>query len=243
MPGSFKAEVLSNILNEAQEARKHNIPGHKNTYEPEEYLKVRAETLAMNQMEQGDYLKPMHNIGEIEFDANGNLKQIARNRPAMLDLAYYTRNRYEVEKIIPANEKKAKLPRGTYILVVIGNPIVKAITDTVELPKNVKAYRFKREEILVDAEEVMTENEKGETMPITEAPQTDEKGEPVKVEPGEKVTTYYWKYIGAEMIQSDRVYKMTRQLKPHDMLELLSQIEEGVNYSDNVDGDSLDDIE
>lgn len=234
MPGSFKAEVLSNILNDAKEAREKQVKYHKNTYEPEEYLKVRAETLAMSNMQEGDYLKPMHQTGAVEFDENGNLKKIGRNRPAMLDLAYYTRNRYEVEKIIPANEKKAKLERGTYILVVIGNPIVKAISDTVELPKNVKAYRFKREEELVETGEF-------EQNVI----ERDENGNPTKVEQGNSIKEIRktWKYVGAEMISSERVYKMTRQLNPYDMLDLLNQIEDGVDGRDNIQGDSLDDID
>lgn len=233
MPASFKAEVLSNILNDAKEAREKNVKYHKNTYEPEEYLKVRAETLAMSQMQEGDYLVPMHSTGAVEFDDNGNLKKIGRNRPAMLDLAYYTRNRYEIEKIIPANEKKAGLDRGTYILVVIGNPIVNAIADTIELPKTVKAYRFKREEVLVET---------GETEVIVL--EKDEDGNPTKTEESPiKEVQKSWKYVGAEMIPSERVYKMTRQLNPYDMLDLINQVEDGIDGRDNIQGDSLDDIE
>lgn len=243
MPRNFKAETLSRILADAKGAQE--IPGHKNSYTPDEYNKKRAEVLALSEVENSEYLIPKLGVGIAEYDERGNLKKIGRNRPAMLDLAYYTRNRYEVEKVIPANEKKMGLPRGTYILVVLGNPIVKAITDVVELPKTVKVYRFKREKVEGELDEAQTGleaqfNEDG-------TPLLDENGEQVMKEVdlpvGTKAETYIWKYVGAEMITSDRVYKMTRQLKPEDMLELMAQIEDGINDSTNVGGDSLDDID
>lgn len=230
MPKNFKSETLARILNDAKTAQPIDDKKRKHIYEPDEYNKRRAEILALSEVENSEYLEPKHEFGAIEFDERGNLKEIGRNRPAMLDLSFYTRNRYEVEKVIPANEKKAGLERGTYILVVLGNAIVKAITDTVELPKNVKAYRFKREETTEMVEE--------------EVEVKDENGNGVgkQVQQTEK-TRYYWRYVGAEMILSERVYKMTRQLKPRDVISLLDQIEEGVNDGENVGGDSLDDIE
>lgn len=239
MPRNFKSETLSRILNDAKNAHSIDDGKRKNVYEPDEYLKKRAEILALDQMSNSEYLEPKLQMGAVEFDERGNLKEIGRNRPAMLDLSFYTRNRYEVERIIPANEKKAGLERGTYILVVFGNPIVKAITDTTELPKNVKAYRFKRETVEVPAKEVKHDD----GTPITDRPVIDENGEEVVIDPEETVTTHIWRYVGAEMILSERVYKMTRQLKPRDAMQLMDQVEGGLNDGENVGGDSLDDIE
>lgn len=228
MPSNFKSEALSRILNDAKDAKPIDDNKRKNIYEPDEYNKKRAEILALDQISKSEYLEPKLAVGAIEFDNNGNLKEIGRNRPAMLDLAFYTRNRYEVERVIPANVKKQGLAAGTYILLVLGNPIVKAITDTTELPKNVKAYRFKREEV----EGVATETQTG----------VDEDGKEYTIQAGEKTKVYVWKYVGAELILSDRVYKMTRQLAPRDVMMLMDQIEGGINGGENVGGDSLDDI-
>lgn len=229
MPKNFKSETLARILNDAKTAQPLDDKKRKNIYAPDEYLKKRAEILALDQMSNSEYLEPQHQFGAVEFDERGNLKEIGRNRPAMLDLAYYTRNRYEIERVIPANEKKMGLERGTYIIVVLGNAIVKAITDTVELPKNVKAYRFKREE----TEGTAAEDQTG----------VDENGNEYVIKAGEKTKISYWRYVGAEMILSERVYKMTRQLAPKDMMLLMDQIEEGINDGENVGGDSLEDIE
>lgn len=248
MSKNFKAEAYSRIFEGARNAKE--IKGKPNTYDPDNYNAVRAQSLFMGMAEDGEYLVPKVPIGAVEFDANGNLKSIARNRPAMLDLSFYTRNRYEVEKVIPANEKKSGLERGTYILVLMGNPIVRAIADTVELPKTVRAFRFKKTEIEVPAEEVMTENENGETVPVTDetAEALDENGNPVsqedKPKTGEKVKTYFWKYVGAEMIPSERAYKFTKSLDVDSMLELLPQVESGIlNADDEVMKDSLDEID
>lgn len=229
---NFKSEALSRILNDAKNAQPLDNNKRKNLYAPDEYLKKRAEILALDQMSNSEYLEPQHDFGAVEFDERGNLKEIGRNRPAMLDLAYYTRNRYTVENIIPANEKKAGIERGTYILVVLGNPIVKAINDVVELPKTIKAYRFKREEIIVPTGE-----------PLVTEPTKDEEGDMTVSNPAVAEKQYYWRYIGAEMITSDRVYKMTRQIAPMDMMKLMDQIEGGINDGENIGGDSLDDIE
>lgn len=244
MSKNFKSEAYSRIFEDARSAEE--VKGKPNTYDPDNYNKVRAQTLLMGLMEDGEYLKPQIPVGAVELNPDGSLKSIARNRPAMLDLNFYTRNRYEVETVIPANEKKQGLERGTYILVLMGNPIVRAIADTVELPKTVRAFRFKREEVLVDAEDVMTENAEGETVPITDptAETTDEEGKPAEpVKTGEKVKTYVWRYIGAEMIPAERAYKMTKSLDVNSMLELIPQIETSqLHADDEVNKDSLDEI-
>lgn len=228
MPSNFKSETLARILNDAKSAQPIDEKKRKNIYTPDEYNKKRAELLALDQVSNSEYLEPKHEFGAIEFDERGNLKEIGRNRPAMLDLAYYTRNRYEVLEVIPANEKKMGRERGTYIVVVIGNAIVKAISDVVELPKTVKAYVFKREETTQKVKKEVTKT----------SPEGVEYIEEEEVE--EKVKA--WRYVGAEMITSERVYKMTRQIAPRDMLKLLDQIEDDLNDGENIGGDSLDDI-
>lgn len=255
MPRNFKAEALQRILMNAREAEDKQIPGHKNAYAPDDYNAIRAETLAMSEIEGNDgFLRPKLQTGSVEFDERGNLKEIGRGRPMMLDLAFYTRNRYDVERIIPANAKKQKKEAGTYILVVFGNAIVKAIDDVVELPRNVKAYRFKKTTIEVESPE-------GQEAFIEEVvPALDENGNPIMdedgvtpitrvvrkeatVKAGETGITSVWEYQGAEMIPSDRVAKMNRQLSPKAALELMRQVEDGVNEGLNVGGDDLDDIE
>lgn len=256
MPRNFKAEALQKILTDAQHARNFKqVPGHPNSYAPDDYNAVRAESLAMSEIEGNDgYLRPKLATGAVEFDERGNLKEIGRNRPMMLDLAFYTRNRYDVQRVIPANAKKQGKEAGTYIRVVFGNAIVKAINDVVDLPKTVKVYIFKKEEIEVEVAEdteayeeevvpALDENgnqifdEDGVT-PITRTVKKD-----VSVKAGEKGTTPRWVYQGAEMITSDQVYKMTRQLSPAAALELIAQVDEGINEGTNVGGDELDDIE
>jgi len=256
MPRNFKAEALQRILTNARDARENKeVPGHPNAYAPDDYNAVRAESLAMSEIEGNDgYLTPKLATGTVEFDERGNLKEIGRGRPMMLDLAFYTRNRYDVERVIPANEKKMGKERGTYILVVFGNAIVKAIDDVVELPRNIKAYRFKKVEvegeIAKDAEgyeevEVQALDDNGK--PIFDedgvTPLTRIEKKPVAVKAGEKARTTRWVYQGAEMIGSERVAKMNRQLSPNAALELIAQVEDGVNEGTNVGGDELDDIE
>lgn len=255
MPRNFKAEALQRILNDARKAQEKEVPGHKNAYAPDDYNAVRAETLAMSEIEGNDgYLVPKLAEGAVEFDERGNLKEIGRGRPMMLDLAFYTRNRYDVERVIPANAKKQGKEAGIYILVVFGNAIVKAIDDVVELPRNIKAYRFKKTEI---------EGAVAEDTPAyeeVEVPALDENGKPimgedgvtpltkiekreVAVKAGDKGTITKWVYQGAEMVNADRVAKMNRQLSPNAALELIAQVEDGVNEGTNVGGDELDDIE
>lgn len=245
MSKNFKAEAYSRIFEDARTAKE--VKGKKNTYDPENYNKVRAQALLMGMTEDGEYLVPKIPTGAVELNPDGSLKSIARNRPAMLNLNFYTRNRYDVEKVIPANEKKVGLERGTYIVVLIGNPIVRAIADTVELPKTIRAFRFKREEIKVEAEKVMTENLDGEEVAITSdeglTADADGKINIESVNESEKITTTVWRYVGAEMIPAERAYKMTKSLDVDSMLELLPQIEAGVlSADDEVMKDSLDEI-
>lgn len=243
---NFKAEVYSRIFEDAKNAKPiKNMP---NVYTPDEYNKVRAQSLLLGMVDDGEYLEAKIPVGAVELNPDGSLKAIARNRPAMLDLNMYTRNRYEVQEVIPANEKKVGLERGTYIVVLIGNPIVRAIADTVELPKTVRAFRFKKTEIEVDADDVYTENEEGEQVPITDPsalPQVDENGKEIteRIKSGEKVKTTFWKYVGAEMIPSERAYKMTRSLDVESMMELLPQIEAKMIVADGeIVRDSLNEI-
>lgn len=241
MSKNFKGEVYSRIFEDARSAEE--VKGKPNTYDPDNYNKVRAQTLLMGLMEDGEYLKPQIPVGAVELNPDGSLKSIARNRPAMLDLNFYTRNRYEVEVVIPANEKKQGLERGTYIIVLMGNPIVRAIADTVELPKTVRAFRFKREEVEVDATLVEAEK-KDEAVSLDQIPTEGETPtEAESVAKPEKVKTYVWRYIGAEMIPAERAYKMTKSLDVKSMLELIPQIETSqLHADDEVNKDSLDEI-
>lgn len=232
MSRNFKAEALQRILSSAREAEKREVPGHKNAYTPEDYNAIRAETLAMSEIEGNDgYLIPKLDTGAVEFDERGNLKEIGRGRPMMLDLAFYTRNRYTVEEIIPANEKRTGKERGTYILLALGNAIVKAIDDVVELPRNIKVYRFKK----------IKKDEDTETANSTKT-STNDDAPVTKVEADAPKAKSKWVYVGAEMISSERVAKMNRQLSPESALELMSQIEDDINEGTNIGGDNLDDI-
>lgn len=255
MSRNFKAEALQRILTEARKAEERQVPGHKNAYAPDDYNAVRAETLAMSEIEGNDgYLRPKLADGAVEFDERGNLKEIGRGRPMMLDLAFYTRNHYDVERIIPANAKRAKREAGTYILVVFGNAIVKAIDDVVELPRNIKAYRFKKTTVEVENQEDQEAYEEEVVPSLDEngnqifdedgvTPLTKVVRKETTLKAGEKGTAVKWEYQGAEMISSDRVAKMTRQLSPYAALELMQQVDEGINEGSNIGGDSLDDIE
>lgn len=255
MPRNFKAEALQHILANAREAEDKQIPGHKNAYAPDDYNAIRAQSLAMSELEGNDgYLTPKLQTGSVEFDERGNLKEIGRNRPMMLDLAFYTRNRYDVERILAPNAKRAGKPAGTYIMVVFGNAIVKAIDDVTELPRNIKAYRFLKTEVEAEVAEDTPAYEEVEVPALGEdgKPLLDEDGvtpitriekKEVTVKAGEKGKVTQWVYQGAEMIGSDRVAKMNRQLSANAALELMRQVEDGVNESVNVGGDELDDIE
>lgn len=140
---AIKAEILQNILADSDKAKP--IEGMENAYTPEDYNKVMAKNRAMGLINDGetDRYVPHTPEGAIEFDAFGRLRKIARTAPKMIDLNRYTQNRYMIEKIgVPKEGEKAERPAGTYIVMVLGEPIVKAITAMNELPKTVRAYRF-----------------------------------------------------------------------------------------------------
>lgn len=145
---AIKADILQNILSDAESAKP--IEGMPNTYTPEDYNKIMAKNRAMGIMQDGQSADGRYHAtipeGSVEFDVNGNLRKIGRTAPKMIDLSRYTTNRYMVEKVgIPAEGEKADRKPGTYIVLVLGEPIVKAITAMNELPKTVKAFRFVRE--------------------------------------------------------------------------------------------------
>lgn len=140
---AIKAEILQKILADSDEAKP--IEGMDNAYTPEDYNKVMAKNRAMGLINDGesDRYVPHTPEGAIEFDAFGRLRKIARTAPKMIDLSRYTQNRYMVERIgVPKEGEKAERPAGTYIVMVLGEPIVKAISAMNELPKTVRAYRF-----------------------------------------------------------------------------------------------------
>lgn len=141
---AIKAEILQKILADSDKAKP--IDGMENAYTPEDYNKVMAKNRAMGLINDGesDRYVPHTPEGSIEFDAFGRLRKIARTAPKMIDLSRYTQNRYMVEKVGVAKEgEKADRPAGTYIIMVLGEPIVRAITAMNELPKTVRAYRFR----------------------------------------------------------------------------------------------------
>lgn len=141
---AVKAEILQKILADSDKAKP--VKGMDNAYTPEDYNKVMAKNRAMGLINDGesDRYVPHTPEGAIEFDAFGRLRKIARTAPKMIDLNRYTQNRYMIEKVGVAKEgEKAERPAGTYIVMVLGEPIVRAITAMNELPKTVRAYRFR----------------------------------------------------------------------------------------------------
>lgn len=241
MAGNIKAEVLAGILSDAGTAKP--IEGKPNVYSPEEYNKIAAKNRAMGLVQDSEYLESHIKPGSVEFDANHNLKKIGRNEPKMLDLATYTANRYMVEKIAAMNAKKLGKESGTYIVMVLGNAIVTAINNTQELPPTVKAYRFKR------VEKEIFVNPEGQTSAPVEVSLDDIEKDTTAIEEQsaglEKKIVVEWKFVGAEFIKDEVAYKMVNQLDPESVLKLRAQIDDNPNprVSDNVYGDSLDDIE
>lgn len=147
----LKAEVLASILDDSKNAK--NIPGMPNVYTPEEYNKKMAEHRAMGLMEGNDgYLHGEPKTGAIEIDERtGNLKKINRTKPAMLDINIYTANRYKVdkkvEKVVEKNKKGEEVETEKVtldIVVVLGHAMVNGIQNMTEIPKSVKAYRFRK---------------------------------------------------------------------------------------------------
>lgn len=146
---TIKAEVLASILDDSKNAK--NIPGMANVYTPEEYNKKMAEQRAMGLLEGNDgYLHGDPKPGAIEFDkVTGNLRKINRNKAAMLDINIYTANRYLVDKKTHLEEGKDGKPGKEVvdsldIVVVLGHAIVNGIQHMTEIPKSVKAYRFRK---------------------------------------------------------------------------------------------------
>ena len=245
MAGNIKAEVLAEILADAGTAR--SIEGKPNIYSPEEYNKIAAKNRAMGLVgNQNDYLESHIEEGSVEWDANKNLKRIARTAPKMLDLSAYTANRYMVEKIAPMNAKKAGKEAGTYIIMVLGNAIVSAINNTQELPPTVKAYRFIRREHEVFVSAETGELAKPKEVSLDDIAQ-DQNAEVAAEETPEleKKTVVRWEYVGAEFIKDEMAYKMVNQLDPDSVIKLRAQIEDNPNprVGDNVFGDNLDDIQ
>lgn len=150
----YKLDAFSRILNDAKKVQP--IEGMKDVYTPEEYAKIRQAELVMGQLDDNEYLTPDIDLGTVEFDERGNLKKIGRTRPAMLDLNIYTANRYLVKKYTTTQEvNNPKAKEGepkTYnrdithidVYVVMGVPIVQAITETRELPPTVRAFKFSK---------------------------------------------------------------------------------------------------
>lgn len=241
MAGNIKAEVLAGILADAGTAKP--IEGKPNVYSPEEYNKIAAKNRAMGLVQDSEYLESHIKPGSVEFDANHNLKKIGRNEPKMLDLATYTANRYMVEKVAAMNAKKLGKEAGTYIVMVLGNAIVTAINNTQELPPTVKAYRFKR------VEKEIFVNPEGQVSAPVEVSLDDIEKDTTAIEEQssglEKKTVVEWKFVGAEFIKDEVAYKMVNQLDPESVLKLRAQIDDNPNprVSDNVYGDSLDDIQ
>lgn len=233
----IKPEILQQILSDADGA--HAVKGMKHTYTPEEYNKLMAKNRAMGLINDnaadGLYSANIRE-GDVEFDANGNLRKIKRNAPMMLDLNRYTANRYFVDKVgVPGKGERKTLEVGTYIVVVFGEAIVNAINANTELPRTVKAFRFYRAKSTVK-EETPVFNDDG-------TQKVDENGNPVFEEKSyEKVE---WKYVRSEFIKNEVVYTMTGHLKVDDALKLIQQVEElSVNSADDhFDGESLDDIQ
>lgn len=131
---SMKAEVMTKILNDAKGAKPIEPLG-ENTYDPDNYNKVRAEQIMMANLQdaQNGFYTPTYLPGDIEFDNYGRLKKIGRTKPKMIDERMYTANKFKLY----STDKD-----GKDILVVFGQAIVNAIEKTNELPPQVKAFRF-----------------------------------------------------------------------------------------------------
>lgn len=141
---SMKAEVIAKIINNAKEAKPIEALG-KNTYDPENYNKVRGEQIMMANLQdsQNGFYTPTYMPGDVEFDELGRLKSIGRTMPKMIDERLYTANKFKMYEVA---KEKAKDGDKTLkeILVVFGQAIVNAIEKTNELPPQVKAFRFRK---------------------------------------------------------------------------------------------------
>lgn len=136
---AIRAEVLKKILDDAETAKP--IQGTRNVYDPDNYSKVITRQRALGALDdaQDGYLHPQIGEGEIEFDERGNLKKIARTQPKVIDPRSLTANRY-VKEVVKAGTPG--LRAGTYILVVFGAAIVRALSDNKTLTPQVRVHRF-----------------------------------------------------------------------------------------------------
>lgn len=212
----LKADALANILDGAKNAKP--VKGKDNVYTPEEYQKVRAKSLAMGLVNDGEYLNAHNATGAVEMQ-HGMMapKKIGRNRPAMLDVNRYTANRYKVERVKVGTPGKQA---GTFILVAMGEAVVNAIASVNELPPTIRVFRFKREAV---KQEKLVKDQKT----------NEDKTEMVETE-------IKWVYVGQELMKSEEAYKMTSTLNSDSMLDLIKQIETSGNNT--LNGDDLNAI-
>lgn len=145
---SMKAEVMTKILNDAKGAKNIQELGN-NTYDPENYNKVRGEQIMMANLQdaQNGFYTPTYMPGDVEFDNLGRLKKIGRTAPKMIDEKVYSANKFKLYNV-PVEGKKDKDGKGKTIkeiLVVFGQAVVNAIERTNELPPQVKAFRFRKQ--------------------------------------------------------------------------------------------------
>ena len=232
---AIKPEILQAILADADTATPVKNMAH--SYTPEEYNKIMAKNRAMgmiNDTSNGGTYEANIKDGDVEFDANGNLRKIKRTGPMMLDLGRFTANRYSVDRVgVPNKGEKTTLKPGTYILCVFGEAVVGAIQANLELPKTVKAFRFYKD--------TYTHKEVKPVLDDVGNPVIDDNGNPVAEEIEEKRTE--WKYVRSEFVPNEVVYQMTGHLNPDAALTLIQQVEELANSADDrVEGDSLDEI-
>lgn len=143
---SMKAEVIAKIIQDAKEAKPIESLGN-NTYDPENYNKVRGQQIMMANLQdaQNDFYTPTFLPGDVEFDNQGRLKKIGRNMPKLIDERIYTANKFKIYEVKGATKKKDEEDKTIKeILVVFGAAIVNAIEKTNDLPPQVKAFRFRK---------------------------------------------------------------------------------------------------
>lgn len=224
---TYKAEQFARILNDAETAKP--IEGHKNAYSPDEYAKVYQAKLLMAKMEEGEIMTARIPVGAVEYNPDGSIKRLARNREALFDISRYTSNRYMVERITAQRAKSKKLTEGTYILVMWGESVVEATTQVKDLPETVRVFRFMKKE-----------HGGTVTQEIIDASSDEDKKDMMI---GDTFTYTTWEYVDTERIPREQAYKMNRELNADAMLELIQQIEEHTTINgEQITKDSLDDI-
>lgn len=226
---NIKAEVLASILADAKTAQA--LPGRKNTYSPEDYNKLAAQSRAMGLVTDTEYLEPKIKPGSFEWDHERHcLKKIARNEPKLLDLNLYCANRYKLEKnTVAAGKEKA----GTFIVLVRGQAAVQMLENAQDLTATMVAYRFKKTERGMTITEEM----------VAQAG-NDENGEP-KLKAGDTATYTDWEYVGSEIVSVVKAREeFTRKLNNDAAYELFQKIDDNPNprFKGGTEGDSLDDI-